>query len=211
MEQVETEDKFCGQSSQQLPIKALLQDADAFENVFFPSTYMDFNPAELNEIIDFDELRAILDDGKNSEETHSVVRNESGGGGGGGGGGGRSVSHGSNTMVAAGHVNNGEVLRNAKTKSNNEKQVIKKWNTRKKIQKGTPEAYEKNELRKIKNREAAARAYQENKAHLKWLELEVQKYRKKNADLKRLIRFAESSISLDMSRKQLRRTSSGLL
>ncbi|KAK8509813.1 hypothetical protein V6N13_093659 [Hibiscus sabdariffa] len=195
MQQVKNEDMFYGESTQQQPdLQALLQDDDAFENVFFPSSYMDYNPANPNEIIDFDELRAILDEG-----THSVMEN----------GGGSSGSHGSTAIVATDHTNNDELMK-AKTKLNN-KRVIRKWNARKSIQKGTSEDYEKKELQKIKNREAAARAFEENKAYVKWLELEVQKYRKKNADLKRSLLFAESSISLDMSRKQLRRTSSGLL
>ncbi|KAK8718135.1 hypothetical protein V6N13_045380 [Hibiscus sabdariffa] len=189
MQQLKNEDKFCGESTQRQPdLEALLQDDDAFENVFFPSTYMDYNPANLNEIIDFDELQAILDEG-----THPVVEN----------GGGSSGS------LATDHINNDELMK-AKSKLNS-KRVIRKWNARKRIQEGTSEDYEKKELQKIKNREAAARAFEENKAYVKWLELEVQKYRKKNADLKRSLLFAESSISLDMSRKQLRRTSSGLL
>ncbi|KAL4378723.1 hypothetical protein GQ457_02G002390 [Hibiscus cannabinus] len=192
MQQVKNEDMFYGEGTQQQPdLQALLQDDDAFENVFFPSIYTDYNPTNPNEIIDFDELRAILDEG-----THSVVEN----------GGGSSGSHGSTAITATDHINNDELMK-AKTKLKN-KRVIRKWN---RIQKGTSEDYEKKELQKIKNREAAARAFEENKAYVKWLELEVQKYRKKNADLKRSLLFAESSISLDMSRKQLRRTSSGLL
>ncbi|KAK9013591.1 hypothetical protein V6N11_041593 [Hibiscus sabdariffa] len=42
MEQVKTEDKLCGESTQQPDLKALLQDDGASENVCFPATYMDY-------------------------------------------------------------------------------------------------------------------------------------------------------------------------
>ncbi|KAH1073951.1 hypothetical protein J1N35_026279 [Gossypium stocksii] len=185
MEQLKNEDEFCGQRTQHLDMKLLLQDDDAFESIFFPH----YNLTNINELIDFDELHSILNEGE-------VNQGHDQGG----------SCHGSTTTM----VTTAEVM-NVKPKLNNEQHAIKKWRTRKRLERGSKEAAEKKELHKIKNREAAARAFEEKKAYIKWLEVEVEKFRKKNAHMKRLLLVLGSSIDSDMARKQLRRTASGLL
>ncbi|KAB1999223.1 hypothetical protein ES319_D12G147000v1 [Gossypium barbadense] len=190
MEQLKNEDEFCGLRAQHLDMKLLLQDDDAFESIFFPPTLLDYNLTNINELVDFDELHSILNEGE-------VNQGHDQGG----------SCHGSTTTM----VTTAELM-NVKPKLNNEQHVIKKWCTRKRHERGSKEAAEKKELHKIKNREAAARAFEEKKAYIKWLEVEVEKFRKKNADMKRLLLvLAGSSIGSDMARKQLRRTASGLL
>ncbi|XVF22155.1 hypothetical protein REPUB_Repub12eG0149300 [Reevesia pubescens] len=178
-------------SLDQLDCTTLLQDEEVFENVFFPPTSMDNNPMAM----DFNELHEILNEEKVSEGVDFVVGNE----------GGQNGSHGSN-MVATDQINNGDGLMNAKLTN---EQNVKKWNVKKRLKKDSIEAAQARELHKIRNREAAARSFAEKKAYIEWLELEVQIFRKKNADLKKLLLFSESSLSLDMTRKQLKRTASG--
>ncbi|XVE77568.1 hypothetical protein DITRI_Ditri13aG0073900 [Diplodiscus trichospermus] len=134
--------KFSGQNTQQLDFTVLLQDAQAFENVFFPPTSMDNSLMNTNEYIDFDELHDLLNNEKLNEGVHFVVGNE----------GGLSGSHGSN---------NGELIK-AKVK---DEQNVKKWPTRKRYEKGSVYAAQMKELHKIRNRESAARAYAQKKTH----------------------------------------------
>lgn len=122
-----------GERAQHLDMKLLLQDDDAFESVFFPPTLLDYNLININELIDFDELHSILNEGEVDQ-----------------GG----SCHGSTTTAE---------LMNLNPKLNNQQHVVKKWRTRKRLVKGSKEAAEKKELHKIRNREAAARAFEEKK------------------------------------------------
>ncbi|KAG8475313.1 hypothetical protein CXB51_031943 [Gossypium anomalum] len=182
MEQLKNEDEFCGQRAQHLDMKLLLQDDDAFESIFFPPALLDYNLTNINELIDFDELHSILNEGE-------VNQGHDQGG----------SCHGNTTTM----VTTAELM-NVKPKLNNEQHVIKKWRTRKRLERGSKEAAEKKELHKIK-------IERQQLAYIKWLEVEVEKFRKKNADMRRLLLVLGSSIGSDMARKQLRRTASGLL
>ncbi|EOX95176.1 Uncharacterized protein TCM_004733 [Theobroma cacao] len=187
----EEDHKFSGQ---RIDFAQLLQDDEAFENVFFPPISMDYNPMNINEYIDFNELHQLLNEEKSAEGVQFDVRNE----------GGVNRGHGRNRVAF--RINNGGLM-NAERKV---EENVKKQVTKKSCVKGSVEAAQMRELTKIRNRESASRAFAKKKAYIQELELEVQTLRKKNANLKKLLHlFSESCPSLDMTQKQLRRTTSG--
>ncbi|XVF72681.1 hypothetical protein PTKIN_Ptkin12aG0139500 [Pterospermum kingtungense] len=155
--------------------------------MFFSS---DNNP---NKYIDLNYLHELLNEENGNEGVHFVVGNEGG------------FDHGSN--MEASQVKNGvdRVIMNVKQTG---EQNVKKWKTRNRVKGGSKDSAEMRELKKIRNRETATRAYAAKKAYIEKLEFEVQKFRKKNANLKNLLAFAGSSMSLDGTRKQLKRTAS---
>ncbi|XVF32825.1 hypothetical protein REPUB_Repub17cG0116100 [Reevesia pubescens] len=166
--------KFSVQNTQHLDITRLLQDDEAFENVFFSPNSMDYNPINfdelheilyeekisegvdfvveknMNEYIDLNKLHELLNEEKGSEGVHSVAENE---------GGTLNGSHGSN-MVATQINKNGDELMNVKLTV---KQNIKRWTTKKRVKMDSKEAAQMKELKRIKNRVTAARAFAEKK------------------------------------------------
>ncbi|XWS31768.1 hypothetical protein CRYUN_Cryun23aG0104500 [Craigia yunnanensis] len=137
----EEDHKFSGQNTQQLDIIKILLDDEAFENMFFPPTSMDYNPMNINEYIDFDELHELLNEEKVNEGVHFVVGNE----------GGLDGKHGSN-MVAT-QINNGDRSMNVKL---TDEQNVKKWDTRKRYKKGSEESAQMRELKRIRNRDCSS-------------------------------------------------------
>ena len=144
----EEDHKFSGQNTQQLDFTILLQDTEAFDNLFFPPTFMDNNLMNINGCVDFNELHELLNEEKENEGVHFVVGNE----------GGLSWSHGS-TMLAT-QINNGELMNVKLTDEEN----VKKWpKRRKRYEKGSADAARMRKLHKIRNRETAARAFAQKK------------------------------------------------
>ncbi|OMO63707.1 hypothetical protein CCACVL1_22342 [Corchorus capsularis] len=179
--------KFSGRNVQGLDLKKFVEDIETFENVFFPPQSMNYNPNYVNPV-NFDQVNQLLNEGNGNSDDGQVVVNVGGQG------------HGSNMQEPV------QVQMNNNGQGNEEENV-----TRKRYKKDSVDDAQKRELRKLKNRTTAARAFQQKKAYVEQLELEVQELSKKNAYLKKSLQFGISSLSSGMTQRNLRRTASAPL
>ncbi|OMP14263.1 hypothetical protein COLO4_00118 [Corchorus olitorius] len=150
---------------------------------------MDYNPNYVSPV-DFGKVNQLINEGNGNSDDGQVVVNGGGQG------------HGSNMQEPV----QVQVQMNNNGQENEEENV-----TRKRYKKDSVEDTQRRELRKLKNRTTAARAFQQKKAYVEQLELEVQELSKKNAYLKKSLQFGLSSLSSGMTQRNLRRTASAPL
>ncbi|OMO70528.1 hypothetical protein CCACVL1_18817 [Corchorus capsularis] len=168
------------QNIQGFDLNKLLEDAEAFERVFFPPDDQSPDNHYVNQYcIDFNELSQILNEGNSCD--HGQIDNNGG-------------CHGNIMQQPVDQIANG-------LQGN-----VKQSGRGRRCKQFCPVAAH---LRKLKNREAARRSFDQKKAYIQQLELEVQELRKQNANLMKSFLVYASASSSGKGQKYLRRTASG--